>query len=400
MNNVRIINNLLSIVKFTTESIVNLGLESPYRGIQNGETTLYIEGRESNNAFENAITDLFNSNKEIANTYSIKTFETQIIELLFNLKHEDRNANKEDLTVLFNRLLSEELEEYEVFHEISGVQLNKSRLVLGKFTIYNIDLDNSIVIKFKELGFENYNSKYFIGIKIKARDKYKAVDAANGYFMTFENAFNYIYGALPRKHQICIFGVKYSRLDTSMFSTKHSKGKTFKRFDAFSDIDLEDKLISNIESGNNKIWTLITKDNKSDIERRILNAIEWIGKATVDNDLSKSLVQYVFSIEGMLQFNEGAFITPSIVSQFSDWLAFILSNDLKSRLSISSYFKSIYGKRSAIAHGAKTAISESDIQLLNYYSKMMIITFLTKRPFNEMKSIKELNQYMNQLKFQ
>ncbi|MGN6618300.1 MAG: hypothetical protein ACTHJ5_14090, partial [Ilyomonas sp.] len=121
--------------------------------------------------------------------------------------------------------------------------------------------------------------------------------------------------------------------------------------------------------------------------------------ALMEKDNAKSLFQFVIAIEGMLQIQEKAFVTPSIVSQISESLAFIIEDDLEKRKAISKYFKDLYQKRSAIAHGGVKIIGKEDLKLALTICKQMIFSLTCIKPFNTFSNIQQLNDFLNDLKF-
>ncbi|MEC5158108.1 hypothetical protein [Chryseobacterium sp. MP_3.2] len=112
-----------------------------------------------------------------------------------------------------------------------------------------------------------------------------------------------------------------------------------------------------IENGNNKVWELYSKLNNNKLEKRIKNAVEWTGKALKDENNAKALIQFIFAIECILHIDTKNIINPSILSQISDNIAFLLSEDFDQRKIIASSFKDLYIKRSGIVHGSSQEIT-------------------------------------------
>jgi len=342
--------------------------------------------------------------KDVSETWSLQTFEKKLIELIRALKHDNREINQNDLHIFFEELLSTPLIESELFYEIYGVEMSIPQKQFGNFTIYKFDLAiDDLTKKYprlenRKIYFSTKKPNYLVGIKVKAREDTKAIEMANRVCETIENAFNYMIADLTHMHAVGIINYRGWRTTNVVICNDSSTGGHFHR-DINLPVNIDDAFFSDAKSGNDKIWLLITKHNKTDLENRIINSIDWIGKAITDVDLSKALVQFVFAIEGMLQLNEKNIITPSIISQLSDWLAFIISDELDDRKNISKYFKDIYQKRSAIAHGALKVIDIKDLSIALEICKQLIIAFLVSAPFSNMKTIEELGQYMTYLKF-
>ncbi|MES2726824.1 MAG: hypothetical protein V4643_06955, partial [Bacteroidota bacterium] len=326
------------------------------------------------------------------------------VNLIRILKNEKRLCTTKDVEILLENFTKIEIQESEIFYELYGAKMNSHKLILGDFTIYDFELSIAELTErypyliHQDIYFSDRASKYLVSIKVRARDNDKAVEIASRLCEIFENVFSYMIADLNHRRTVGVFNFRGWKNTQIVICNKDTAGYKGTNNVSFP-VDIENPFFIDASQGNDKIWYLITKTNKTEIEKRLLNAIEWIGKAIHDLDLSKSLVQFVFAIEGMLQQNEKALITPSIVSQLSDWLAFIINDDLEERKKISKYFKEIYQKRSAIAHGAATTIDIQDLATALQISKLMIIAFLTNKPFCEIKTMDELNKCITDLKF-
>lgn len=396
-NHVKTINELTDIAEIILRPFDNSS--EPYKSFGIDKHNITFRGFDNVKKFQDGLENIFNSNKDISETWTLKKFETELVHLIRVLKSESRLCNTTDIKSLFDKFLKVEIQESETLYELYGAEMNIPKLVLGDFTIYNFDSSISELTErypylvHQDIYFSHRNSNYLVGIKVKARDNDKAVEIANGLCETFENVFSYMIADLKHQRTVGIFNFRGWRTTSIVVCNQNSMG--FQRKNSiFIPVNIADPFFTDASQGNDKIWALITKTQKTEIEKRLLNAIEWIGKAVYDIDLSKSLVQFVFAIEGMLQQNEKAIITPSIVSQLSDWLAFIISDELEQRKKISKFFKDIYQKRSAIAHGAVKTIDIQDLAMALQISKLMIVAFLTQKPFCDIRTMDELSILM------
>jgi len=402
VKHINTINELTNTAKIILRPIDNS--PEPYKSFGIDKYNITFRGFDKIKKFQDGLGTIFNSNKEISETWTLKNFETEFVQLIRVLKNESRLCNASDIESLFDKFTKVEIQQSEILYELYGAEMNLPKLVLGEFTIYDFDLSISELTErfpyliHQDIYFSNRKSKYLVGIKVKARDNDKAVEIANGLCEVFENVFSYMIADLKHERTVGVFNFRGWKTTSIVVCNQNSMGFQGKNT-IFLPVNIADPFFTDSSQGNDKIWYLITKTQKTEIEKRLLNAIEWIGKAVYDIDLSKSLVQFVFAIEGMLQLNEKAIITPSIVSQLSDWLAFIINDDLEQRKKISKYFKEIYQKRSAIAHGAVKTIDIQDLAMAMQISKLMIIAFLTHKPFCDIKTMNELNKCIADLKF-
>ncbi len=399
---INIINELIDISEIIPRFINNF--PEPYKSFGIDKYNITFRGYDKLEKFQNGLESMYKYNKEIADTWTLNKFETDFVSLIRLLKNGKGRCQSKDIELLFENFTKVEIQESEILYELYGAEMNLPKLTLGDFTVYNFDLSiTELTERFpylvhQDLYFSNRKSRYIVGIKVKARDNDKAVEIANKLCETFENVFSYMIADIKHQRTVGIFNFRGWRTTSIVVCNNNSMGFQDKN-DISLPVNIDEPFFKDVSQGNDKIWPLITKTQKTEIEIRLLNAIEWIGKAIYDIDLSKSLVQFVFAIEGMLQLNEKSIITPSIVSQLSDWLAFIINDELEQRKKISKYFKDIYQKRSAIAHGAAKTIDIQDLALAMQISKLMIITFLTNKPFCDIKTMEELNKYLTNLKF-
>lgn len=398
-----IINNLFSIADFGGK----LNTESAAcRSFGTGKHTVVFKGFENSTIYQEQIELLFDCNRQILETYTFKSFEQKIINLLRILHKEQRLATTADIDVLYTDLLSVNILEFEVFYALFGGTLNSPTLRLGEFTIYNLrktkeDVFNrySPLKKYEDFYFQNSETNLLIGIVVKAREQNKASEIADNYLRSFDNIMSYAIGDLSHRENVGIFNLVDKKMQKSIVC--HEKVVQYRSHteNISIDVNLDDPGFIAFDNGMSSIWTLITKPNKTEMERRILTSAEWIGKAVMEKDYSKSLFQFVVAIEAMLQFHEKTIISPSIVSQLSDWLAFIIEEEPDRRRTKAKYCKDIYQKRSAIAHGGSNTVQKEDLETALVISKSMLLSFLTTEPFKSFSTIEQLNNHMTELKF-
>jgi len=95
------------------------------------------------------------------------------------------------------------------------------------------------------------------------------------------------------------------------------------------------------------------------MQRRLLEAAQWIGKARRDSDRAKGFVQLLFALEAMLQIQEkGVLLSPSIGYRLQETCAFVVGTDHVSRSEIARIVSDLYETRSAVVHGGTTAVDD------------------------------------------
>ena len=399
---IKLINDLITL-SVKNENYIDKSNE-PFKSFGIGNSNVSFVGLTALSMYQEGLEKLNAFNKEIEQTISLKKFEQNLISLIRFLRDNKKKCDAKDFQNSFNNLLAIKNTESEILYELFGAEMKGSTHTLGELTLYNDSLAEGILLEKypllqkRESFLDQRKSNIYLGVKVTARENNKAVEIADELVESFENVINYMEADLSHKRSIGVFNYRgwknTSRIICNNSSISFSGSK-----DIALPIKIENPFYTDPSQGNNKVWFLITKKNKTEIEKRLHQSIEWIGKGVHDKDKSKALVQFVFAIEGMLQYDEKTIITPSIVSQLSDWLAFIIQDEPAKRKEIAKYFKQTYRKRSAIVHGGAKTIDIKDLEIALRIAKLMVISFLTKKPFCDLKTIQKLGEYINELKF-
>jgi len=398
-----IIQNLVNLSEVWHEEIpLSLG---SWESFEVGENNISFIGNHNLQILKDSLETLYNSNSEIANTISIKYFKNELISTIRNIKKIGEQCSSDDVEFFFNKLLSIKLKEYEVFYILKGTKTSTEKEIInfGLFNVYNNGFSNIYLNKnYSEIGNRkdllNKNKNHILGIKVYAREKTKTIEIADKLCNTFENVINYMISDLHHLRSIGVFNYKGTIHSETVVCSKESINISSSSEISYP-VNIEDEFFNSSELGNDRIWNILNNLKKTEIEERLINSIEWFGKAVLERDKTKSLIQFIFGIESMLQYNEKVFISPSIVSQLSDSLAFIIKTNHHERKQIVKLFKELYKKRSAISHGSSQKILLSDLEIILDVSQELIKTLLTVEPYSKMKTMKELNDYINELKY-
>lgn len=116
--------------------------------------------------------------------------------------------------------------------------------------------------------------------------------------------------------------------------------------------------------------TVMYVNPSSDLESRIKDAILFLRIADNNSPDNQRLFFYAAAIERLILGNEDE---KSIGSKFSQKGALLLSIDVKERLDLFKELKSIYRKRSAIAHGGKLEYDFNLTTNCRYYLQRLIL---------------------------
>lgn len=365
---------------------------------------------------EDVLLDLYRDNSLINKNISFKFFKKRIGEVI-KLAHSNSvpfSQNHYDDVIL--KIEELPTQEFEILYELNKAKLTSASLILGVYKIYNYSLDPQPVRekskyfqeKFDQIHRNTRNNEntnclqrdfLFLSVKVKAKEFYKACEYADTLIDRFENIIAFIDGDFEGRSTVEVLNyvgddkiVRYGFYDGNFTFNLHRSAKF--------DFDFDNEHIFCSECGNNRIWQIASFENLTKIEERILTAIEWVGKGIRDKDRSKSLIQFVFAIEGLLQHQVDKMINPSIVSQLADTAAFILACEVESRFTIAREMRDIYKYRSSIAHGNSSNVDISKVWLGFRMAHKLIRAFLSNEQLKNIKNSDELKDYVEKLKFQ
>ena len=144
--------------------------------------------------------------------------------------------------------------------------------------------------------------------------------------------------------------------------------------------------------GFSKITDLLTK-KRNGLEDRLISAIQWAGKATVEGKKEEAFLLYAISLESLVLLdNEKEELTYRLRTR----VAHLLGKDLENRKKISAKVRDLYEIRSKIVHSGWFQVTDADLSLMRLYSKGCILHILNDEPFSSMNSINSLVEWFNE----
>jgi len=382
------IKRLKTIAFFGKHRFMNLGIDAFAEVFEEGENAVSFISVGNVNEFDSISRYLYNSNNSIVDNYTLRTFQSELAKLLGKLNKEDRDAQKNDWTEFINGLNDKPIIEAQILAPIHGVTMNQDRINLGEFIIYKssnfyktLKDDYPKIVEMKANAMD-FGTEYVIGIKKKAKDISKCQELAEKELYCFENVANFVTGGLHGLKRVGIVNYLDSRKFVSIILSGDSINESKQTLNSFEKVQIDNPSYLDEQNGNSIIWTLITS-KKNELQRKIVESIEWCGRAMVEPDDSKALLQYIISIESLLQFDEKKLINPSIVSRLSDMIGFLLGQNRKQRLDYVKYVIDLYGERSSISHGGLRNISYISLHTAMVLCHKIIRKFLTTETYNE-----------------
>ena len=225
---------------------------------------------------------------------------------------------------------------------------------LGDYTIYHKTFHQNQLIQYghtKDAHPENsfwhhLKSPHVIGIKVIAADQQEAKTKARQEFEAFEYLVPFLLSSDARKYQIHIGPDQPDDANVQLIFFEDRVSSSF-----IADFGRTPYAIENLKTQCEDFWNMTTKNNKSDMEKRIFNAAIWIGKAIKDVDRKRSFFQLVLALENLFQLDPKEHVRAGITQQLSEYIGFILGNNTDHRREKYQQVKKLYRLRSDIVHG-------------------------------------------------
>jgi hypothetical protein len=141
-----------------------------------------------------------------------------------------------------------------------------------------------------------------------------------------------------------------------------------------------------------KASSLLQKCNRNRWDSRILAALQWAGRASVEERKEEALLLFCISLEALLLTNDDK----ELAYQFALRGAHLLVKDGSRRKEAFEDLKALYKIRSKIVHSGKAEIFAMDVAKANLLAKSAIFIVLTTEPFSRFASEKEFNDWVEE----
>ncbi len=379
----------------------------------NGRDVYLSISSEDCSKLREIIQNLIKNNRDMRNNISDKMVYERLLELFDTIKSEGRKITSKDIQKKCDELLkSLSTTEFTVFHKIYGVDIkSESPINRGIFTFYSInkhrkDIDSIINndgneqsgIKFLIDEFEKHDAWVSVSFQMK-EDCTKAKERARKYLLYLEYILRFFLYPKQSVFDIGIFDLKKSNVEEIYLLSENQFSYELNRTSgAVGNIKL-DYVFDKNEKYLSKLIELISKDDKTEMEDRILRFTYLGGMAISELDHSMGFLKCMMAIEALLQVNK-----EEISNQISENVSFILYGTGKetvaeNRIQMYNIMKKLYSKRSELAHGSKVEIPLNDYNTAIYIIQLLIRIFLDNDIYYEMKKIDELEKYIQKLKF-
>lgn len=359
---------------------------------------------ENANAFDMAIDELMKFDSSIKTTYSISHFESEVFNLLAKLRQSNSLADALAVRDFFEALVSVRIKTHTVLRDIYGGSLNGSEpCVLGPYTIYKFSIHKGIIdAKLKltpEALWLDNKPQYLIAVDVRARHNKKAVELADEMFEKFDRYLRYAIGP-SKDFDVGVLNYKgLSRLQSYAISEDGAPSSGSSNFGPSQIPVFDDPYFMSAERGFNRLSSAAAKSQNTDIDQRLLVAIEWLAQSYVERSPSSAFIKAAIALEQLFVLEKNTVITPSISAHISETVAMLLGANAESRLEIVRKVRELYGTRSKIVHRGTAETDIRDTRRIWTLTREAIFKLMTASSLSHLNSIKELDDFLKLKKF-
>lgn len=420
MDAIGLIEKILSIVNEPNESYSkeipstynffytrNIKPDDDYSAKYNSNPRVTLMGDDKIYRYEQAFEDLYNEMKISQLMMSLKFFKELVQQLFFECKVTDKKIIDEISKIEVAPIIN--------IAKIYGVKLNVDTITFGKYLLINkhkiigyieenIDITRNIEIYdehtksiYLEEAKDEHDFVYCI-CKYDARDLRYADELFTIDKNRVVSILRYMIGLKHKRVYVDLikfidYRINYTQIKDRLLLY----GMKIERKDI--SIELSDPFFNSIDNANAQIWRITIKENLTNLDKRILKAIDWIGLSVGEKNNNVACTEIAFAFESLFKINESLSpITSSIQGQIAETVAFLIGNSLEERLNIIKQFKEFYSHRSSVAHGGDSLKTGNYYEYLNLF-KNAVITLLTDKRFVGCNSIEQVSERIKEYKF-
>jgi hypothetical protein len=134
-------------------------------------------------------------------------------------------------------------------------------------------------------------------------------------------------------------------------------------------------------AGLSRVSTLLLKPNRSVLEDKILSALQWAGRASVEQRKGEAFLLFAIALEALVMSgNDKAEITEKLAIR----TAHLVIKNPKSRVQAYKDLKTLYGIRSKIVHSGSEDVTGDDLARIRFFVQRALLTVLCTAPFSKM----------------
>lgn len=313
-----------------------------------------------------------------------------------------------------------------IIGEIEKIKLEKKHVLLPVFFVHLIDdeirFGKNRFVRFQKIptlfqsdkrlngaGYEMlFQDEYFYNvpfadIEIVARDDDYAYEQAQIQLDEIVHICNYMLYSNVRGNEVISTTTNSGTQERRfIFGESHSSTYIGGHPPMIKRLELNEvrDFMMNVNNGNAQIWGIYDKTDKNEVEKRIINAVNWIGMAISEKNNSIAFTQAIFAIESLLQRQiKGELFNKSIVASIAEDIALLLGKSLDERKTLEGKFKKLYAIRSQIAHGKSSEITVYQVLEVINLAKLLVCEIIRNPALKDAATMTKISNYITNLRY-
>lgn len=337
---------------------------------------------------------------ELGETMTMKVFQSRVLQFIVKFKKTQTNIKHSDFDAFKNNLKNEEVKEYNIFADVVGLDMwgEDQPICLGPYTIFDYEkhkdkLHEMVAVEMESFSTSSPLPKSLLHVKISARDVVSAQELAEEKFSRFRKVVSFMLNNRKYGSGVHISARQHADIRRLYVSTPGNLTISTARTDGMT-VTITDGYFSAAEFGHSYIWEMLSSNNLTEIQTRVITAIDWLGEAMLDESPSSTLLKAAIALEALLGLDRN-----NITKNLSENVAQILCNNVQSRIYIEDKIRTLYGARSSVVHGRSSNNNEADAQEFLDYCAECVAIFLTVEKLKEIKTEEELKDFFAFMKY-
>ena len=368
-----------------------------------GEPRLSVVGDEELRKYELALGRLWRADTEVHQTVGRKTLESEFLRVLGQTINDSRGLQRQDADLMMAKLKESPVQGFFVLRRIEGVAFRgvepcpagPCQIIKLPRDLQAIQIPTDYILREKMGKLDGV----FVQYEATAREPQRAIELADEVFRKLEGLLRVAAGVWHESAQIRILDEAGQWYREAIAIGRQSGGEKYERSPYVCDICI-DEVVKSIESNHpSKYWPLVDRSQLSDLEKRALRGILWLGKAYSSRRTEDAFLQCAIALEVALVLNHRDVITPSILYQLAESVAVLLGRNQEERLRIDKEMREFYGKRSAIVHKGSDEVSREDCARFLSYARSCLIFLLGDDTYRQLGSLEAIHRHLKEFKF-
>ncbi|MBE7549350.1 MAG: hypothetical protein HS127_20230 [Planctomycetia bacterium] len=350
--------------------------------------------------------------------YIRKELQTIIAKII---KSAEQQKDTNDLLEKFINSLVNYNKEWIVLVPLSGLVMKLNSVQLGKVTIYTITKEKAekffvnidVIVKsmkyteeekqqiIQSLREYSKNTQNNICAEFRViAEPDRALERAEEETLRVLDIIRYSIPSLYHDDQrvkVSLMGEITTIVKCSPMISSDSKSFTLNNqvIGPLIPFELSDNSMKQMEKiGAIKLLAILTKPKEqvSEFERILLRSVHWYSSSLTQYEIENQFLNLITCLETFLTPRDGNPIGTAI----AEGVVILITTGVENRIALKKEIQKLYGLRSAVSHGGKKEILESDVKELNKIVRRLIMNMI--RRIDEFKSQKELLSWIEEQK--